>query len=169
MVEGRVEEVSGEGTGGAMGSRTERERGGVEIHRDGATTIAKSQPRSSKTRGGTESRRVSFLRRRVCSGETLGRWGKFGDSRGYALREEEGWRRLERGGGKVRRSWRIEGRTARTRRVSLRGRHEETVGEEEAVREGNLPIGNDAQEDPREDERGGGSTGFTIRSCVPRN
>lgn len=49
------------------------------------------------------------------------------------------------------------------------GRHEETVGEEEAVREGNLPIGNDAQEDPREDERGG-STWFTgIRSCVRRN
>lgn len=162
MVEGRVEEVSGEGTGRATGGNRERERGGVEIHRDGATTIAKSQPRSSKTRGEAESRsaNVSFLRGRVCFGE-VGRWGKFGDSRGYVL---------ERDGGKVvRRSWRIEGRTARTRRVSLRGRHEETVGEEEAVREGNLPIGNDAQEDPREDERGGGSTGFTIRSCVPRN
>lgn len=84
------------------------------------------------------------------------------------VREEE--RRLERDGRKVARSWRVEeGRTARACRVSLHGRHEETVGEEEAVREGNLPIGNDAQEDPREDERGG-STWFTgIRSCVRRN
>lgn len=100
----------------------------------------------------------------------VGRSGKFGGWAGAKknVREEE--RRLERDGRKVARSWRVEeGRTARACRVSLHGRHEETVGEEEAVREGNLPIGNDAQEDPREDERGG-STWFTgIRSCVRRN